>query len=162
MSGTRARVAEWDGSTSIGGLPARGVSNGLNTSAGRISAKHPKAARRSSEPPPRSAALLKQTAFEPEHDHIFYCHSGVRAATPLFALYLMGFPVERLHLYDGSWIEWSQLSLDEREARVSLTIHNVISVVLQFVIPGLTRNPVDYKTLYKECFFDWIPGRSPE
>ena len=53
-------------------------------------------------------ALLRQAGFEPEHDHIFYCHSGVRAATPLFALYLMGYPVERLHLYDGSWIEWSR------------------------------------------------------
>ena len=53
-------------------------------------------------------ALLRQAGFEPEHDHIFYCHSGVRAATPLFALYLMGYPIERLHLYDGSWIEWSR------------------------------------------------------
>ena len=53
-------------------------------------------------------ALLRQAGFEPGHDHIFYCHSGVRAATPLFALYLMGYPVERLHLYDGSWIEWSR------------------------------------------------------
>lgn len=53
-------------------------------------------------------ALLQQAGFQPEHGHIFYCHSGVRAATPLFALYLMGYPVERLHLYDGSWIEWSR------------------------------------------------------
>ena len=53
-------------------------------------------------------ALLQQAGFEPEHDHIFYCHSGVRAATPLLALYLMGYPEERLHLYDGSWIEWSR------------------------------------------------------
>ena len=29
-----------------------------------------------------------------------------------------------------------------------------------FVIPGLTRNPVDYKTPYKECFIDWIPGQA--
>ena len=40
-------------------------------------------------------ALLRQASFDPGHDHIFYCHSGVRAATPFFALYLMGFPVER-------------------------------------------------------------------
>ncbi len=53
-------------------------------------------------------ALLRQAGFEPEHDHIFYCHSGVRAATPLFALYLMGYPVARLRLYDGSWMEWSR------------------------------------------------------
>ena len=53
-------------------------------------------------------ALLRQAGFEPEQDHIFYCHSGVRAATPMLALYLMGYPLERLHLYDGSWIEWSR------------------------------------------------------
>lgn len=53
-------------------------------------------------------ALLRQAGFEPEQDHIFYCHSGVRAATPMFALYLMGYPAERLRLYDGSWIEWSR------------------------------------------------------
>ena len=104
--------AEWDGSRRIGGLPA-----------GRIDwAQYIgwKDFRKASEGRPsefRTAAeigpLLKQAAFEPGHDHIFYCHSGVRAATPLFALYLMGFPVERLHLYDGSWIEWSQRALKE-------------------------------------------------
>lgn len=57
-------------------------------------------------------ALLRQAGFEPEHDHIFYCHSGVRAATPMFALYLMGYPAARLHLYDGSWIEWSRRAAD--------------------------------------------------
>ena len=100
-------VAEWDGSTSIGSLPT-----------GRIGwARYIgwKDFRKASEGRPsefRTAAeigaLLKQTALEPGRDHIFYCHSGVRAATPLFVLYLMGFPVERLHLYDGSWAEWSQ------------------------------------------------------
>ncbi len=100
-------VAEWDGSRSIGGLPTGridgaqhlGWKNFRKASAGRPSEF-------------RSAAeldtLLTQAGLKPEHDHIFYCHSGVRAATPLFALYLMGFPEEKLHLYDGSWIEWSQ------------------------------------------------------
>ncbi len=55
-----------------------------------------------------TGALLRQAGFEPERDHIFYCHSGVRAATPFFALYLMGYPTERLRLYDGSWMEWSR------------------------------------------------------
>ncbi|MDE0155410.1 MAG: rhodanese-like domain-containing protein [Gammaproteobacteria bacterium] len=104
--------AEWDGSRSIGGLPA-----------GRIGwARYIgwKDFRKASEGRPsefRTAAeiseLLMQAGFERGHDHIFYCHSGVRAATPLFALYLMGFPVERLHLYDGSWIEWSRRALKE-------------------------------------------------
>ncbi|MDE0283081.1 MAG: rhodanese-like domain-containing protein [Gammaproteobacteria bacterium] len=107
-------VAEWDGSTSIGGLPA-----------GRIGwAQYIgwKDFRKASEGRPsefRTAAeiseLLMQAGFERGHDHIFYCHSGVRAATPLFALYLMGFPVERLHLYDGSWIEWSQRAAKDRQ-----------------------------------------------
>ena len=99
--------AEWDGTARIGGLPA-----------GRIAGAQFigwRDFRRSADGRPsefRSAAeisaLLAQAGFEPGHDHIFYCHSGVRAATPLFALYLMGYPVERLHLYDGSWIEWSR------------------------------------------------------
>ena len=107
-------VAEWDGSTSIGGLPT-----------GRIGwARYIgwKDFRKASEGRPSEfrtaaeiSALLKQAAFEPGHDHIFYCHSGVRAATPLFALYLMGFPIERLHLYDGSWIEWSQRAAKDRQ-----------------------------------------------
>ena len=53
-------------------------------------------------------ALLAKAGFDREQDHIFYCHSGVRAATPMLALYLMGYPVERLRLYDGSWMEWSR------------------------------------------------------
>ena len=107
-------IAEWDGSTSIGGLPAGrigwaqyiGWKDFRKASEGR-----PSEFRTAAE----IGALLKQTALEPGHDHIFYCHSGVRAATPLFALYLMGFPVERLHLYDGSWIEWSQRAAKDRQ-----------------------------------------------
>ena len=100
-------VAEWDGTAPIGDLPAGRISGAQfigwrdfrRTAEGR-----PSEFRSAAE----LGALLAQAGFEPEHDHIFYCHSGVRAATPLFALYLMGFPVERLHLYDGSWIEWSR------------------------------------------------------
>ena len=40
-------------------------------------------------------------------EHIFYCQSGVRSTTPVFVLYLMGWDVDRLHNYDGSWLEWS-------------------------------------------------------
>ncbi len=99
--------AEWDGSAPIGGLPAGRVDGAQYIGwkdFRKASEGRPSEFRTAAE----IGALLKQAAFEPEHDHIFYCHSGVRAATPLFALYLMGFPVERLHLYDGSWIEWSQ------------------------------------------------------
>ena len=104
--------AEWNGSRRIGGLPAGRIDGARyigwkdfrKASEGRPSEFRPAA---------EIGALLKQAAFEPGHDHIFYCHSGVRAATPMFALYLMGFPVDRLHLYDGSWIEWSRRAAKE-------------------------------------------------
>jgi thiosulfate/3-mercaptopyruvate sulfurtransferase len=31
----------------------------------------------------------------------------VRSAHSLVSLYLVGYPLEKLHNYDGSWIEWS-------------------------------------------------------
>ena len=40
-------------------------------------------------------------------DQVFYCQSGVRTTTHIFSLYLMGWDLDRLHNYDGSWIEWS-------------------------------------------------------
>ena len=99
--------AEWDGTTSVGDAPAGRITGTQfigwrdfrKTAEGR-----PSEFRAANE----ISALLTQANLNPEHDHIFYCHSGVRAATPLFALYLMGFPIEKLHLYDGSWIEWSR------------------------------------------------------
>jgi len=100
-------VREWDGSVRLGGLPAGriGWARFIGWRAFRkVDQGRPSEFRTAAE----IDALLRQAGFEPGHDHIFYCHSGVRAATPFFALYLMGFPVERLHLYDGSWIEWSR------------------------------------------------------
>lgn len=38
---------------------------------------------------------------------IFYCQSGVRTTTNMFALYLMGWNPDHLVNYDGSWIQWS-------------------------------------------------------
>jgi thiosulfate/3-mercaptopyruvate sulfurtransferase len=38
---------------------------------------------------------------------IFYCQSGVRTTTGMFALYLMGWDPDNLVNYDGSWIQWS-------------------------------------------------------
>ena len=40
--------------------------------------------------------------------HIFYCQSGVRTTTAIFALYLMGWDPAHLINYPGSWIEWSR------------------------------------------------------
>lgn len=99
--------AEWDGSRRIGGLPA-GRIDGAQYIGWKVFRKASEGRPSEFRTAAEISALLAQEGFEPGDDHIFYCHSGVRAATPLFALYLMGFPVERLHLYDGSWIEWSQ------------------------------------------------------
>ncbi len=43
-----------------------------------------------------------------EKDIYMHCQSGVRSAHTLVSLFLIGFPLERLHNYDGSWIEWSR------------------------------------------------------
>lgn len=52
------------------------------------------------------------------HHHIFYCQSGVRTTTEIFALYLMGYDPSTLHNYDGSWLEWSyHYCGDEKNAR---------------------------------------------
>ncbi|MCY4283010.1 MAG: rhodanese-like domain-containing protein [Gammaproteobacteria bacterium] len=107
-------LAEWDGSRSIGGLPTGRIDGAQHLGwkdFRKASAGRPSEFRSAAE----LDTLLTQAGIKPEHDHIFYCHSGVRAATPLFALYLMGFPEEKLHLYDGSWIEWSQRAAGDGE-----------------------------------------------
>lgn len=52
--------------------------------------------------------LLRNHGFDPEKEQYFYCQSGVRSTQVLFALYLSGWPMERLHNYDSSWIGWSK------------------------------------------------------
>ncbi len=105
-------VGEWDGSVRIGGVRAGRIGGARFIgwrAFRRVDEGRPSEFRTAAE----IDALLRHAGFEPGHDHIFYCHSGARAATPFFALYLKGFPVERLHLYDGSWMEWSRRSAAE-------------------------------------------------
>lgn len=105
-------LPEWKGA-SIGGLPSGRIDRARfigwkvfrRTEKGR-----PSEFRSAAE----TSAVLEAAGFDPGNDHIFYCHSGVRAATPLLALYLMGYPIERLRLYDGSWIDWSRQRLRNR------------------------------------------------
>ena len=52
-------------------------------------------------------SIAKKYGMDPNKRQIFYCQSGVRTTTHIFALYLMGWDMDRLHNYDGSWIEWS-------------------------------------------------------
>lgn len=52
-------------------------------------------------------AVIAKYGMKPDQDNVFYCQSGVRTTTAMFALYLMGWDPAHLHNYDGSWIEWS-------------------------------------------------------
>ncbi len=52
--------------------------------------------------------LLIGLGFDPEKDQYFYCQSGVRTTQVLFALYLSGWDLKKLHNYDSSWIGWSK------------------------------------------------------
>jgi thiosulfate/3-mercaptopyruvate sulfurtransferase len=52
--------------------------------------------------------LLDKLGFDPEKEQYFYCQSGVRTTQVLFALYLSGWRLEKLHNYDSSWIGWSK------------------------------------------------------
>jgi thiosulfate/3-mercaptopyruvate sulfurtransferase len=53
------------------------------------------------------ADVLAKFKIDKNKEQIFYCQSGVRTTTPIFVLYMMGWPIEQLRNYDGSWIEWS-------------------------------------------------------
>jgi thiosulfate/3-mercaptopyruvate sulfurtransferase len=53
-------------------------------------------------------ALLQRLGYDRKKDQYFYCQSGVRSTQGLFALYLSGWPLEKLHNYDSSWIGWSK------------------------------------------------------
>lgn len=44
----------------------------------------------------------------PDKDIDIHCQSGVRSAHTLVTLYLVGYSLEKLRNYDGSWIEWSR------------------------------------------------------
>ncbi len=51
-------------------------------------------------------AVLKRHGIKQGDHHVFYCQSGVRTTQMLMTLYMMGFPEETLHNFDGSWIYW--------------------------------------------------------
>lgn len=52
--------------------------------------------------------LLQQLGYDRRKEQYFYCQSGVRSTQVIFALYLNGWPLEKLHNYDSSWIGWSK------------------------------------------------------
>jgi len=51
--------------------------------------------------------VIQENGMDKNKKNIFYCQSGVRTTQEIFALYLLGWPLENLLNYDGSWIEWS-------------------------------------------------------
>jgi thiosulfate/3-mercaptopyruvate sulfurtransferase len=51
--------------------------------------------------------VIDKYGMDKNKRQIFYCQSGVRTTTEMFALYLMGWDSAVLGNYDGSWIEWS-------------------------------------------------------
>ncbi len=51
--------------------------------------------------------VIDSYGMDPAKTQIFYCQSGVRTTTNMFALYLMGWNPDHLANYDGSWIQWS-------------------------------------------------------
>lgn len=52
--------------------------------------------------------VLQKLGYDQNKEHYFYCQSGVRSTQAIFALYLAGWPLEKLHNYDSSWIGWSR------------------------------------------------------
>ena len=54
------------------------------------------------------SSAIASHGLDPARRHIFYCQSGVRTTTAIFALYLMGWDPAHLLNYCGSWIEWSR------------------------------------------------------
>jgi thiosulfate/3-mercaptopyruvate sulfurtransferase len=53
-------------------------------------------------------AVLHKLGYDRSREQYFYCQSGVRSTQAIFALYLAGWPLEKLHNYDSSWIGWSK------------------------------------------------------
>jgi len=53
-------------------------------------------------------SLLKKLDVDPKKHQYFFCQSGVRSTQAMFTFYLLGFPLDKLHNYDSSWIGWSK------------------------------------------------------
>jgi thiosulfate/3-mercaptopyruvate sulfurtransferase len=52
--------------------------------------------------------VLNKLGYDRNKELYFYCQSGVRSTQAIFSLYLAGWPLEKLHNYDSSWIGWSK------------------------------------------------------
>jgi len=53
-------------------------------------------------------ANMKKLGFDPKKQQYFVCQSGVRTTQWIMTLYALGWPMNKLHNYDSSWIGWSK------------------------------------------------------
>jgi thiosulfate/3-mercaptopyruvate sulfurtransferase len=60
----------------------------------------------------KSAAALREIyasrGITPDKDIYLYSHTNLCANFTLVSLYLAGYPLEKLHVYGASWVEWSR------------------------------------------------------
>jgi thiosulfate/3-mercaptopyruvate sulfurtransferase len=59
------------------------------------------------KPASEIAKVIERHGIDKNKTQLFYCQSGIRTTTHVLVLYLMGWDIEKLLNYDGSWIEWS-------------------------------------------------------
>ena len=51
---------------------------------------------------------MKKLGFDQKKQQYFMCQSGVRTTQWIVTLYALGWPIQKLHNYDSSWIGWSK------------------------------------------------------
>ncbi len=60
----------------------------------------------------KSAAALKELyasrGITPDKDIFIYGHTNLSASCALVSLYLAGYPLEKLRVFEGGWVQWSR------------------------------------------------------
>jgi thiosulfate/3-mercaptopyruvate sulfurtransferase len=59
-------------------------------------------------PAQEARRFFEKVGFDPNKPQYFYCQSGVRTTQLISTLYALGWPMDKLYNYDGSWIAWSK------------------------------------------------------
>ena len=59
-------------------------------------------------PAAEAQKAIEKLGFDPMKNQYFYCQSGVRTTQMISTLYALGWPMDKIHNYDGSWIAWSK------------------------------------------------------
>jgi thiosulfate/3-mercaptopyruvate sulfurtransferase len=57
---------------------------------------------------PEIRRLYESRGVTPDRDLYLYGHTDLCATYTLVSLYLAGYPLDKLHVYAGSWIQWSR------------------------------------------------------